>query len=333
METPKMENQQLFGFVLNCQPFPNTNNSLMLITVEKPFFQKLQKLIPNDPNGLVFFKKGVQKIIIHAPETILSGLHKFSVDPNTPKVSYLAEFEQITIIKYNANPGDRVVIVGKRNNGAFGKFVKYSGKSIVVQIDEGEKYNPSPNSVKLVKPKYRSKIEKTKENNEILSVKKILPMKKESVPEDYSDVDIEKNDKIPAGNYDVIPEKFRKLLKYLNVSRAENFTDEVYARMKCAEKLFVHIDARKSPEIIKHTNWITKVNAYMKETGYNDPRLGTLISKRSSRYYELWECPGGFDFMRFAWSILNRNAGVKYGHMCHISIILDNTCYKVILFM
>jgi len=230
--------------------------------------------------------------------------------------------DKITITDSNAKKGDRVIIVGKINNGAYGKFVHYSGHSIVIQLDKGKTFNPSPNSVKLVKPKYRSKTEKIKANAEILpskgeSVKKILPLKKE------------KNDRIPAVNYDFIPEKFRKPLR---VWKSENITEEVYARM-CAEKLFVHIDARKCPEIIKHTNWSTKVNAYMKETGYHDPRVGTLISQKSSGHYEFWECPGGFDFMRFAWSILSRNAGVKYGHMCHISIILDNTCYKVILFL
>jgi len=70
--------------------------------------------------------------------------------------------------------GDRVIIVGKKHNGANGKFVHYSGHSIVVQLDKGKTFNPSPNSVKLVKPKYRSKIEETK-------VKKILPLKEESV--------------------------------------------------------------------------------------------------------------------------------------------------------
>jgi len=211
--------------------------------------------------------------------------------------------------------------VGKKHNGANGKFVHYSGHSIVIQLDKGKTYSPSPNSVKLVKPKYRS-------NAEILSVKKILPSKGESVNM-ILPLKEEKNDKIPAGNYDVIT----KPLKYPIVWRAENITEEVYARMKCAQKLFVHIDARKCPEKIKHTNWSTKVNAYMKETGCHDPRVGTLISKKSSRYYEFWECPGGFDFMRFERSILSRNAGVKYGHKCHISIVLDNTYYQVILIM
>jgi len=193
----KMENQPQIGFVLNCQPFPNTNHSLMLITVETSFFQKLQKLIPNDPNGLVFFKKGMQIIIVHAPETILSGFYEFSVDPNIPKVSYLAtaETDKITITESNTEKGDRVIIVGKKNNGKYGKYVHKKGHSIRVQLDEGRLFHPSPNSVKLVKPKYRSKIEKTKVNAEILSVKKDL-FKGESVPEDYSDVDIEKNDKI-----------------------------------------------------------------------------------------------------------------------------------------
>jgi len=155
----------------------------------------------------------------------------------------------------------------------------------------------------------------------------------ESESEDYSVVDIGKNDRIPDGNYDIKTDKFRKLIKYDNVWISENITQEVYNQMKNAEKLFVHIDGRKYPEKLKLTNWSTRVNAYMKRRGYRDPREGYLISARSNHYYELWECTDGFDFMRFQRSILRRNGGVKYGHKCHISIVLDNTWYYVLMFM
>jgi len=271
-----------------------------------------------------------------------------------------AEIQKIPISN-NAKKGDRVLIVGKKNNGSFGKFVKYSGHSIVVQLDEGGQFNPSSNSVRLVKPKYRSKIEKTNESEKILSVKKTLSFNEDSVSEnysvvdtekndripddktesfnedsvseDYSVVDTEKNDRIPDGNYDVKTEKFRKLLKYPNVWISENITKEVYDRIRCAEKLSIHLDGRKYPEKIKNTNWSTQVNAYMKRRGYRDPRENYLISPRSKSYYELWECPGGFDFMRFQSSILRRNEGVKYGHRCFISIVLDNTWYEVLIYM
>jgi len=145
-----------------------------------------------------------------------------------------------------------------------------------------------------------------------------------SFSEEYSDVDIGNNDIIPTQNYDVDTTRFRKLNNYSNVWISDNFTQEVYNQMKHAGKLFVHIDARKYPEKIKNTNWRTQVNAYMRRRGYADPRAGYLIAPRSNSYYELWECNGRFDFMRFERSILRRNGGVKYGHKCHLSMIFNN---------
>jgi len=114
----------------------------------------------------------VKKILSFKEESVKKDLFK-SVPEDYSDVD-IEKNDKISITDSNAKKGDRVIIVGKKHNGANGKFVHYSGHSIVVQLDKGKTFNPSPNSVKLVKPKYRSKIEETK-------VKKILPLKEESV--------------------------------------------------------------------------------------------------------------------------------------------------------
>jgi len=154
-----------------------------------------------------------------------------------------------------------------------------------------------------------------------------------TITEEYSGVDIEDVDIIPDGNYDVKTARFRLLKKNPNVWISEKITNEVYDRMLSSGKLFVHIDARRNPENISNTNWRSQVNAYMKRRGYTDPRADYLIDARSNYYYELWECNGGFDFMSFERSIFGGNGGAKYGHNCLLSIVLDNICYEVLIFM
>jgi hypothetical protein len=256
-----------------------------------------------------------------------------------------------------------------------------------VELENGDNFSPSPNSVNLVKPKL--KIEKlpfsnfavspfpvllpaggtgnsreittttlqslpvvplqtttaatgSNENNhfQMSNLLAVLPQadspssfsKEDSETEDYSEVDIGKNEKLPPGNYDFKAEKFRRLTSYPSVAISENLTQEVYLRIRSAKSLSIHIDARKYPEKIKNTNWVSQVNAYMRRRGYNDPRGGILINPRSKSYYELWECPRGFDFLRFHRSII-RNNGLKYGHLCFLCIVLDNDWYFVILEM
>jgi len=377
----------IIGFVLNCQPFPNTNKSIRLIAADTELYQRIKEVIPADPNRLVFFNKAINKIIVHAPENILPGYHEFSIDTNTPKISYVGPADA----EYTNNPlknGDRVLIVGKKNNGAFAMYLHESGNSVVVQFDSGDKFNPSPKYVKAVKPKRRTPPEirqpftvvqppsvKTQQTPTSLQLSSIpvvttgqrveslspqasslsprpsigssLSMKsvEDSIREinsssskedtdsnDYSQVDLEKSEKIPIGNYDYKTDEYKRLSKYPTVEISKNLTEEVYTRMK-SQDISVHIDARKYPIKISESNWVREVNAYMKRRQYRDPREGYLINPRSSSYYELWECRGGFDFMRFYRSLKRRNGGVRYGHVCNLSIIMDNTWYLVKFYM
>jgi len=154
-----------------------------------------------------------------------------------------------------------------------------------------------------------------------------------SLSGEYSDVDVNNIAVIPSGNYDIITTKFRLLPKYPNVWILENISQDVYQKMKVAKKLFIHVDGRNQPVNLSKTKWASQVHSYMIRRGYKDPRAGWLISPRSKRYYEFWECNSGFDFMRFERSIFRRNGEQKYGHLCHLSIILDNVFYYVRIFM
>jgi hypothetical protein len=377
------------------------------MAVDVELFQDIKQLIPDDPDGLVFFQKAIHKIIVHAAENILPGYHEFIIDSSPPKVTYVgpSETETHPFTEHTVKQGDRLLIVGKKNNGAFAKYVHLSGRSIVVQLVNGELFNPSPNSVKVVKPKRKFDnlvslkmsnpfsnvaapfpairfsqafpvnlpvdstgnsggvtttvpslaVEATpkpvalegvqttiasSEKNDFLSLEEVeasLPNansspKEDPVKEDSLEVDIEKNERLPAGNYDFNAEKFRRLSSYPTVEISENLTQEVYRRMRNAQRISLHIGTRKYPEMIKNTNWVSHVNAYMNRSGYNDPRRDYLINIRS-KSSELWECPGGFDFLDFLAGTLQRNKGFRYGHLCILSIVLDNTWYQVRLYV
>jgi len=344
----------IIGFVLNCSPFPRTTKSLFLITVDEDFYQRIKELIPPNDKALVYFQKAIHKIIVHAAENILPGYHEFLIDKTIPSITYigLAELEKQPFSEHKVKQGDRVLIVGKKHYGSYAKYAHLSGKSIVVQLENGEFFNPSPNSVNLVKPKL--KIEKVPFSNFAVSpspdlfipksspvllpaggtgnsggittlassgsneknlfsmsdLVAVLPQspqtdsnssfskEEDSVTKDYSEVDTLKNEKLPPGNYDFKAEKFRRLSSYPSVEISENLTQEVYLRIRSAKSLSIHMEARNYPEKIKNTNWVSQVNAYMRRKGYNDPRGSYLIIPReiSKSYYELWECPGGFDF-------------------------------------
>jgi len=96
--------------------------------------------------------------------------------------------------------------------------------------------------------------------------------------------------------------------------------------MRNALMLSVHIDARMHTVQIHKTRWASQVNSFMKEKRYNDPR-------HFNQSYELWRCPGGFDFLEFHDGIIIRNGGVRYGHRCILTIFLDNDVYIVQLYM
>jgi len=145
----------LIGYISNCSLVPAGT----LFTVDWILYQDIKQLIPNDPNGLVFYQKATYTIIVpsYIYNVISPGYHGFMIHPNTPQVTYLGPANiQYQPFSYNNNDvikGDRLIIVGKKHNGVFAKYVSRNGsynRSINVQLEK-ERFSPSINSVRVIK--------------------------------------------------------------------------------------------------------------------------------------------------------------------------------------